>query len=191
MSNRAFDPPNSDGKIKRHTTKAFQPETLEKIYESLEGGLPMKLAAQNAGILENTAYRWIEDGLRDEKDYEDGCLEHRTDKAVFYVRCKQAAVGFMRSRIENINKAGDETINWRANTFSLEKLDDELFGKRQTINHAGGQQNKLIIEVVSSQKWLGEDDNPLQIASGDVFEAEYADYRDTDGDEEDDDDTDE
>ena len=167
-----------EGIIARRESKAFTPDKLCMIYDALEKGLPLKVAAELAGILERTVYNWMSDGKRDEDQYEDGDLDHQTGKAEFYSTARRCVAKFVSGRYEKLIEAANDSFNWKANVKLLEWIDNELFGRKQSVTMDVQETKAITVTVVNSQKWMKEPEEMPALPPGDVVEGEFTDDTD-------------
>jgi hypothetical protein len=152
-----FKPKNPKPKpIMGPKPRMFTADNRCKIYEAMEKGLPRKIASQLAGVTDPTVNDWMMHGKRDQEDFELGHLDYQTEHAQFYSECHKCVAKFIQAQWENLAEAAKDPINWRANTFLLEKVDDELFGRRMKVNVDQKNETTYNVRIVSSAEWTGK-----------------------------------
>lgn len=105
----------------------------EVIVERVRSGIPIETACVATGVDTSTYYRWREKG---EDRWIDGKLVRATPA---YRAFRDAA---MRARAEAASIhvahiANAAPKDWKASAWFLERSQPELFGRRDTIHHAG------------------------------------------------------
>ena len=164
---------NPDGKLKRRESKAFRPEVICKIYDALEEGAPIQVASELAGVIARTVHSWMSQGKIDEQDLEDGHLDHQTAHAEFYIECRRCIAKYIMGRLKKIKEAGDDPFNWKANTQLLIYVDNELFGRKQTVTMDVQETREITVTIVDSSTWMKTPPSVPAITSGDVVEGTY------------------
>ncbi len=150
----------------------FNDYNKERIYKELRRGLHFKHAATIAGVSERTATGWHQQGKTDQVDFEDGFLDHQTERAVFYIKCEQAKSEFIAKGIDKIRDSED----WRATQFLIQAADREGYQPSQKIDMNKNVNQKIVMEVVGGDIWkkdvIEETMVPL-LKDADTYEGEY------------------
>lgn len=109
------------------------PQLQEQIGNNITLGMPLKFAAEAAGITEVTFYNWIKRGENESKGKFFEFAEH-------IKTCKAKAV---QLHLKLITKAATDG-SWQASAWILERRHPEEFGKRDRLEldgkmeHSGG-----------------------------------------------------
>lgn len=109
-------------KRKNYHTKLTK-ETIDKLYQELSRGVPIRHACTLAGISKETYYRWKK-LAKEEPDDSDSLL------AYFKRMNKEGIAMAVATRVEHIRT--DES--WQSSAWWLERMAYEDFGKKQTID---------------------------------------------------------
>lgn len=109
-------------KRKNYHTKLTK-ETIDKLYQELSRGVPIRHACTLAGISKETYYRWKKLAEK-EPDDSDSLL------AYFKRMNKEGIAMAVATRVEHIRT--DES--WQSSAWWLERMAYEDFGKKQTID---------------------------------------------------------
>jgi hypothetical protein len=109
-------------KRKNYHTKLTK-ETIDKLYQELSRGVPIRHACTLAGISKETYYRWKK-LAEEEPDDSDSLL------AYFKRMNKEGIAMAVATRVEHIRT--DES--WQSSAWWLERMAYEDFGKKQTID---------------------------------------------------------
>jgi len=109
------------------------PEIQKEIGNNIKLGMPLKFAAEAAGICEKTFYLWMEKGENEGKGkYHD-----------FFVYCNNCKSIGVKLHLTLITKAANEG-SWQASAWILERRHPEEFGRKDkvnmdaSVNHSGG-----------------------------------------------------
>ena len=107
--------------------RKYNPSTVRKICRGIAAGLPFKLAAAHAGITGNTLTQW----RREFPDFDE--------------KVEQAIAAGIKSRLNQIKKAGDEG-DWKASAWWLEHVCPEHFARsRVDVAHIGKVEHSFSI----------------------------------------------
>jgi predicted transcriptional regulator len=98
-------------------------DALDKIVEGVKLGMPMKFAAQRAGVTERTVQRWIVDA----KNGANGL------KASLLSGIKEAEGDFVAQNLKVIDKAA-RSKQWAAAAWLLERRHNEYFSANKAEN---------------------------------------------------------
>jgi transposase len=99
------------------------PQLQEQIGNNITLGMPLKFAAEAAGITEQTFYNWLKKGETETKGQFYEFAEH-------VKACKAKAV---QLHLKLITKAATEGT-WQASAWILERRFPEEFGRREKID---------------------------------------------------------
>ena len=102
------------------------PDIQKKIGDNITLGMPIKFAAEAAGITEQTFYNWLKRGENESKGKFFEFAEH-------IKACKAKAV---QLHLKLITKAASEGT-WQASAWLLERRYPEEFGKRDRLKLDG------------------------------------------------------
>lgn len=122
---------------------ALTPEVLEKIDELLSEGLFEKTVRDLMNIATSSWEYWkkeakkLEEQLRNGEITEDQLKDgdHRILK--FLEILKKGRAKAIQVNVQNIQKAGKDPAHWQASAWYLERVEPEMFGRKQTIKHEG------------------------------------------------------
>lgn len=98
-------------------------EIQKKIGDNITLGMPLKFAAQAAGITETTFYNWMEKG---EKEKSGKFFE-------FFGYIKECQSKAVQLHLKLITKAAKEG-SWQASAWILERRHPEEFGRRDRVD---------------------------------------------------------
>ena len=90
------------------------PELLGTIATQLEAGVPLRYAAVQAGVSEDTAYHWVMDGEAALASWPEGV--ELCSAALFGQMVKEARAKYIRARLVRVH-AGEK--DWAANMTAL------------------------------------------------------------------------
>ena len=186
MNNNLKPTKNNLGATNTRKNGVFTPENCKKCLDGFAKGLPMRIVAQRAGIMERTLRDWIENGHREEEDFELGHLGYQTEKAFFYVEAKRHTAIWTARQLGLIQKAAEDPMFWKAAAHLLATSDNELFGRKSTVTLDSTQKKEITVRFVSEGEWKGETleadlvESVPRIASGDddSVEGAFADEND-------------
>lgn len=99
------------------------PKLKNQIGSNIKLGMPLKFAAEAAGIHEATFYRWMQEGEKATKgQYHEFCE--------YIKQCQSVAV---KKHLNLITKAATEG-SWQASAWILERRHPEEFGRNDKLN---------------------------------------------------------
>lgn len=128
--------PDNKGGRPTHLT----PEAQDAICEALRDGVPMRTAAQLAGIPERTVFEWLRRGEGfDLKPQERIYVE-------FLQATKLARAEGVKERIRRITQAAEK--NWQADAWVLERTHPEEFSQRHIIEVNVRKQLEEVFELL-------------------------------------------
>ena len=103
-------------------------EVIDKLFQEISRGVPIKYACTIAGISRSTYYHWsrkakeLPDDLpEDDKDYLYKYFEKRKEEGMAMA---------VATRVEHIRQDN----SWQSSAWWLERVDHEHFGKKSTID---------------------------------------------------------
>jgi hypothetical protein len=99
------------------------PEIKDKIGTNITLGMPLKFAAQAAGITEATFYNWMEKGE----------TEKSGKHVEFFEYIKECQSKAVQLHLKLITKAAKEG-SWQASAWILERRHPEEFGRRDRVD---------------------------------------------------------
>jgi len=120
------------------------PELQKKIGDNITLGMPLKFAAEAAGISEKTFYLWMDRGDKEEKgQYHD-----------FFIYCNNCKSRAVQLHLKLITKAATDGA-WQASAWILERRHPEEFGRRDKIDaHIDGSMKH---EITDPEKMTDEE----------------------------------
>lgn len=89
------------------------------ILKAIAIGMPVRLAAQLAGVDQRTVFAWKKKGKDGEEPY-----------AQFFRKCKEVEMLAVEHALTVINKAADDG-DWKAASWMLERLHSEYFSSEK------------------------------------------------------------
>jgi transposase len=107
------------------------PQLQKEIGNNIKLGMPLKFAAEAAGISEATFYNWMERGEKESKGRYLEFLE-------YIKQCQSVAV---QLHLKIITKAASEG-SWQASAWILERRHPEEFGRRENLNIKSKNENE-------------------------------------------------
>jgi hypothetical protein len=99
------------------------PEIKDKIGTNITLGMPLKFAAQAAGISESTFYEWMSRGEKEKKG-------QFSEFSEYIKECQSKAVQLHLKLITKAAKDG----SWQASAWILERRHPEEFGRRDRVD---------------------------------------------------------
>ncbi len=169
-----------------HQPRLLTPEVQKVIYEAIEAGTTLEIAAQAAGIGARTLDEWLHHGraeLQDNPDAEGPCAN--------FVRAeKVASAKFERDCLSRIQDAARN--NWTANAWLLERKFPQRYAKVDRLRVSGDETNDQPVKISDEERQnrlldklaaiaeknlqrLGKNDEP-EVIDGDLIE-----FRNPDG----------
>ena len=129
--------------------KLLSDETIKKVCEAVEQGLPKDSVAALAGVKPSTLVKWLKrtklDGDKDPLIYKLG------------MKINEAHARFVARNVRNVQEAGDSG-SYQASQWLLEKRDKKNFGKAQ---EEEGAINRVVVvpAVMSIDDWKTKHEN--------------------------------
>lgn len=112
------------------------PELQKEIGNNIKLGMPLKFAAEAAGISEKTFYIWMEKGENEEK----GKFH---DFFIYCNNCKSTAVKLHLTLITKAAKDG----NWQASAWILERRHPEEFGRKDKLDMKAEHSGQIVVNL--------------------------------------------
>lgn len=147
------------GRVLRHRgtgTKArLTPEVQLSIIERLRAGIPLRWAAQAAGVTYGSAKTWIDHG---NEDRNAGRISIYSD---FVYEVERADSEYVASAVARIRMHG--TDDWRAEAWLLERMHRGVFGNRQQHEVSGPHEGPIQVQAI---RVIGIADDPNPTGNG-------------------------
>lgn len=133
------------------------PEIIRKIAIMIANGSTAKEAALLAGISESVFYRWIKRGRKErirleELGIEDDDKSEADMNELPYLELFEAVNTAIPLRkailVERIRKAGEDSRNWTANAWLLERLHPDEFGRKTRLEITKVPWQEEVVEVI-------------------------------------------
>lgn len=146
--------------VDKGVNNRFLPQVVDRVLEAVALGLPKTTAYQLAGVSYQAVVRWIKAGeeaiaLADRENRELSEDPDAQDAYGWFVyRLAEAEALAQEVLLRRIREAGEETKNWAANAWLLERIHPDLYGRRNLeISGPGGGPVQLagppqVIEVI-------------------------------------------
>jgi hypothetical protein len=115
------------------------PQLQKQIGDNITLGMPLKFAAEAAGITEPTFYNWLKRGESETKGQFFEFSEHVKE-------CQAKAV---QLHLKLITKAATEG-SWQASAWILERRHPEEFGRREKVEMDGNMKHSGKVEFDSN-----------------------------------------
>lgn len=113
------------------------PELQKKIGENITLGMPLKFAAEAAGISESTFYEWMNKGEHEKKG-------QFSEFSEYIKRCQSQAV---QLHLKLITKAATEG-SWQASAWILERRHPEEFGRKDKLDMKAEHSGQIVVNLV-------------------------------------------
>lgn len=119
------------------------PEILDRIEELLDEGNYEKTVYQLMEINPRTWEYWKHEAGKIQDQIDEGTLKYSSlkmgDKRILRLLqiCKKGRAKAIQKALTNINRAGNDPAHWQANAWYLERVEPELFGRKQKVEHSG------------------------------------------------------
>lgn len=114
---------------KRNYYSLLSKERIDKLYQELSRGVPIKHACTIAGISKETYYHWRKKAKELPED-EESWDENQKLLAYFKEKSEEGLSLAVATRVEKIRI----DPSWQSAAWWLERMDNENFGRRQTID---------------------------------------------------------
>lgn len=114
---------------KRNYHTLLSKERIDKLYQELSRGVPIRHACTIAGISKETYYHWRKKAKELPED-EESWDSHQILLAYFKEKSEEGLALAVASRVEKIRI----DPSWQSAAWWLERMDNENFGRRQTID---------------------------------------------------------
>jgi hypothetical protein len=111
------------------------PQIQKEIGQNITLGMPLKFAAEAAGVAERTFYHWMEKGEKESKgQYHD-----------FFIYCKNCQSKAVQLHLKLITKAASDG-SWQASAWILERRHPEEFGRKDKLELDGKMKHSGKVE---------------------------------------------
>ncbi len=121
------------------------PEIQKEIGNNIKLGMPLKFAAEAAGISEKTFYLWMNQGEKDEKGkFHD-----------FFIHCNNCKSVGVKLHLSLITKAANEG-SWQASAWILERRHPEEFGRKDKLELNGKMKHsgEMNLHILSDEELM-------------------------------------
>lgn len=115
-------------KKKKYFTKLSK-ETIDKLFQEISRGVPIRYACTIAGISKESYYNWKKRAKNLPED-EDSWDETQQLLAYFDKKSEEGIAMAIATRVEHIRVDN----SWQSSAWWLERMANEDFGKKQTID---------------------------------------------------------
>lgn len=130
----------------------FNVEIGNAIIENLRLGNYIEHASAAAGISKPTLYAWMEKGRKEQERIEAGLEPNpeESDFLEFFNAVEKARAEAVARNVAIIQKSA-HSGTWQAAAWWLERTQQQIFGRKQQLEHTGAEGQAIKLEVSTQE----------------------------------------